>query len=107
MILRLPKILDKASCKLIEAVCAGRHLEEVVISLRGAGGEKVKFFEIMLEEVIISNYLQTASDRITTETVSLNYGKIKTTYVQQNRTDGNVGGNVCGGWDRTTTKIYS
>lgn len=45
-----------------------------------AGGDKVKYFEVLLEEVIISNYTQHANDGIPSETISLNYGKIKTTY---------------------------
>lgn len=32
------KALDKASCKLIEASCAGQHLKEVVLTLHRAGG---------------------------------------------------------------------
>lgn len=101
------KALDKASCKIIETVCAGKHLKEVILSLHRAGGDKVKYFEITLEEVIISNYSQNANDGIPTETVSLNYGRIKTTYTQQKRSDGTGAGNVSGGWDRINNKIYS
>ncbi|MBP1126290.1 MULTISPECIES: type VI secretion system tube protein Hcp [Pseudomonas] len=101
------KLLDKSSCKLIEAVCAGTHLKEVVLTLHRAGGEKLKYFEVTLEEVIISNYSQNVSDGVPTETVSLNYGRIKTTYTQQSRVDGGGGGNVSGGWDRINNKVYS
>ncbi|MGZ9708511.1 Hcp family type VI secretion system effector [Pseudomonas sp. GNP013] len=101
------KALDKASCKLIEASCAGQHLKEVVLTLHRAGGEKLKYFEITLEEVIISDYSHSAADGVPTETISLNYGRIKTTYTQQKRGDGSGGGNVTGGWDRINNKQYS
>ncbi len=71
------KSLDKSSCKLMETLCAGKHLKEVVLSLHRAGGDKVKYFEVLLEEVIISNYTQHANDGIPSETISLNYGKSK------------------------------
>ncbi|QVX16929.1 type VI secretion system tube protein Hcp [Pseudomonas congelans] len=101
------KSLDKSSCKLMETLCAGRHLKEVVLSLHRAGGDKVKYFEVLLEEVIISNYTQHANDGIPSETISLNYGKIKTTYTQQKRSDGAGEGNVSGGWNRINNKVYS
>lgn len=101
------KSLDKASCKIIEAVCSGKHLSQVVLMLHRAGGDKLKYFEITLEEVIISNYSQNANDGVPIETISLNYGRIKTTYTQQSRVDGSGAGNVSGGWDRINNKIYS
>ncbi|MNL17708.1 hypothetical protein D3C87_1388170 [compost metagenome] len=72
-----------------------------------AGGEKLKYFEIQLEEVIISSYSQVANDGVPTETISLDYGRIKTIYTQQKRTDGAGGGNVAGGWDRIANKKCS
>jgi type VI secretion system Hcp family effector len=101
------KSLDKSSCKLMETSCAGDHLKEVVLTVHRAGGEKQKYFEIVLEEVIISSYSQHANDGVPTESLSLNYGRIKTIYTQQKRTDGAGGGNVAGGWDRISNKKYS
>ncbi|MEE4811970.1 type VI secretion system tube protein Hcp [Pseudomonas alliivorans] len=101
------KTLDKSSCKLIETLCAGKHLKEVVLTLHRAGGEKIKYFEVLLEEVIISNYTQSADDGVPTETISLNYGKIKTTYTLQKRSDGSSGGNISGGWNRINNQVYA
>ncbi|MGF6088710.1 Hcp family type VI secretion system effector [Pseudomonas sp. 18173] len=101
------KKLDKSSCKLMEASCAGEHLKEVVLSLHRAGGDKLKFFEIRLEEVIISSYSQTASDGVPSESISLDYGRIKTVYTLQKRVDGAGGGNVAGGWDRISNSKCS
>ena len=101
------KFLDSASCKLMEASCAGQHLKEVRLALCRAGGDKLKYYEIILEEVIIADYTQSADDGIPIEVVQLDYGKIKTTYTQQKRIDGSGGGNIAGGWDRIGNKKHA
>ncbi|NAS62340.1 hypothetical protein CVE36_12085, partial [Pseudomonas syringae pv. actinidiae] len=55
------KYLDSASCKLMEASCAGQHLKEVKLVLCRAGTDKLKYYEVVLEEVIIADYTQSAS----------------------------------------------
>lgn len=101
------KYLDSASCKLMEASCAGQHLKEVKLALCRAGGEKLKYFEVILEEVIIADYAQEVSAGVPMEIVQLNYGRIKTTYTQQKLIDGSGGGNVAGGWDRIANRKYA
>jgi type VI secretion system secreted protein Hcp len=101
------KSLDKSSCKLMEASCAGEHLKEVTLVLSRAGTDKLKYYEIVLEEVIIADYTQNAAAGIPVEIVQLNYGRIKTLYTQQKRSDGAGGGNIAGGWDRISNKRYS
>lgn len=101
------KTLDKSSCKLMEASCAGEHLKEVTLVLSRAGTDKLKYYEIVLEEVIIADYTQNAAAGIPVEVVQLNYGRIKTVYTQQKRNDGAGGGNIAGGWDRISNKRYS
>jgi type VI secretion system secreted protein Hcp len=101
------KTLDKSSCKLMEASCAGEHLKEVTLVLSRAGTDKLKYYEIVLEEVIIADYTQNAAAGIPVEIVQLNYGRIKTVYTQQKRSDGAGGGNIAGGWDRIGNKRYS
>ncbi|MBV4520232.1 type VI secretion system tube protein Hcp [Pseudomonas sp. SWRI74] len=101
------KTLDKSSCKLMEASCAGEHLKEVTLVLSRAGTDKLKYYEIVLEEVIIADYTQNAAVGIPVEIVQLNYGRIKTVYIQQKRSDGAGGGNIAGGWDRISNKRYS
>jgi type VI secretion system secreted protein Hcp len=90
------KTLDKSSCKLMEASCAGEHLKEVTLVLSRAGTDKLKYYEIVLEEVIIADYTQNAAAGIPVEVVQLNYGRIKTVYTQQKRSDGAGGGNIAG-----------
>ncbi|KAF1310651.1 fimbrial protein [Pseudomonas sp. SG-MS2] len=101
------KFLDSANCKLMEASCAGQHLKEVRLALCRAGGDKLKYYEIILEEVIIADYTQSADDGIPIEVVQLDYGRIKTTYTQQKRIDGSGGGNIAGGWDRIGNKKHA
>lgn len=101
------KYLDSASCKLMEASCTGQHLKAVKLALCRAGGDKLKYYEIILEEVIIAEYSQSVDTGVPLEVIQLNYGRIKTTYTQQRRIDGGGGGNIAGGWDRIGNKKYA
>jgi len=101
------KFLDSASCKLMQASCSGQHFSKVTIALHRVGGDKLKYYEIVLEEVIISDYSQSANDGVPREVVQLDYGRIKTNYTQQRRNDGTGGGHVAGGWDRIKNAIYA
>ena len=100
-------LLDKASPKLYDAVCTGKHIKEVTLELCRAGGDKMKYMEVKLEQVLISRVAPygAAGDGFPSETLSLSYGKIKWTYTQQKRADGAGGGNVSAGWDLTTNKV--
>ena len=105
------KLLDKASPKLYEACCTGQHVGELLIECCRAGGDKLKYMEIKLEEVIITDVQPSAHSQgdssFPTEKIACNYGKIQWTYTQQKRTDGSGGGNVVAGWDCTANMVYS
>ncbi|WDY57892.1 Hcp family type VI secretion system effector [Pseudomonas sp. PSKL.D1] len=105
--LTFTKYLDSASCKLLQASCTGQHLKEVKLVVCRAGGDKLKYYEVVLEEVIIADYAQSAHNGVPTEVVQLDYGRIKTTYTRQQRRDGSGGGNVTGGWDRIGNKTFA
>jgi type VI secretion system secreted protein Hcp len=103
-------LIDKASPKLAEAVSSGKHITQVVIHLNRAGGDKVRYLEIVLEQALVSKVVSegaSTDEGFPSETVSLSYGKIKWTYTQQKRDDGTGGGNVATGWDLTTNKTYA
>jgi type VI secretion system secreted protein Hcp len=103
-------LLDKASPKLYEACCTGKHIKEVVIELCRAGGSKVKYMEIKLEQVLVSKVVPSGASTdagFPSEAVSFSYGKIKWTYTQQKREDGSGGGNVSSGWDLTANKTIA
>lgn len=108
--LNIVHLLDKASPKLYEACCTGKHIKEVVIELCRAGGNKVKYMEIKLEQVLVSKVLPSGASTdqgFPSEAVSFSYGKIKWTYTQQKREDGSGGGNVSSGWDLTANKTIA
>jgi type VI secretion system secreted protein Hcp len=105
----ITKHLDKASPKLYELCATGKHIANVTLELCRAGGDKVKYMEVKMEQAIISSVAPGGSsggaDNLPAESVSFNFGKIKWTYTQQKRADGSGGGNVTGGWDLTANKV--
>ncbi len=104
----ITKLLDKASPKIYEALCKGTHIKEVLIEMCRAGGDKVKYMEIKMEEVIVSNVKSAGDPKgpngFPTESVSFDYGVISWTYTQQKRADGSGGGNVATGWSLIANK---
>ena len=117
--LTVTKHIDKASAKLHELCASGKHIATVTLQLNRAGGDKLQYMEVKMEQVIISAVQATGNaagtttgnagtpDNLPVEEVSFNFGKIKWTYTQQKRADGSGGGNVTGGWDLTANKVYS
>jgi type VI secretion system secreted protein Hcp len=105
------KFIDKASPKIYDACCSGKHIKDVTIELCRAGGDKVKYMEIKMEEVIVSSVRPSGNpkgnDGFPTESVAFNYGKITWTYTQQKRADGSGGGNVTAGWSLIANKAAS
>ena len=114
--LMVTKHIDKASAKLHELCASGKHIATVTLQLCRAGGDKLQYMEVKMEQVVISA-VQAAgnataasnggTDNLPTEQVSFDFGKVKWTYTQQKRADGSGGGNVTGGWDLTANKVYS
>lgn len=102
-------LLDKASPKIYEACCTGKHINDVTLELCRAGGDKVKYMEIKLEQVLISKVEPqgTSAEGFPNENVSFSYGKIKWIYTQQKRADGAGGGNISAGWDLTANKTIA
>lgn len=102
--------LDKASPKIYEACCTGKHIKEVVLELCRSGGDKVRYMEVKLEQVLVSKVEAMGTNNeegFPAEQISFSYGKIKWTYTQQKRTDGLGGGNVNAGWDLTANKAIA
>lgn len=103
------KYLDKATPKLAEACCEGRHLKEVLLTLNRAGGsEKVEYMRFKLSEAMITSVrpggTANGAESQPLEEISFNYGKIEWTYTQQKRGDGTGGGKVASGWSVTENK---
>jgi type VI secretion system secreted protein Hcp len=107
--INITKLVDKSSPKLYEASFTGKHISKVTMSFCRSGGDKEKYLEIVMEQVLITSFTQgggTGSADFPTESLSFVPGKIKMTYTQQKR-DGKPGGNVAAGWDLTANKIYA
>lgn len=100
------KYVDKATPKLAEACCTGKHFGKVTVEVCRAGGDKVKYMEYKLSNAIVSSISQGGTgrggDEVPVEQVSFNFGKIEWTYTQQKRPDGSGGGNVSAGWNLET-----
>jgi type VI secretion system secreted protein Hcp len=102
--------IDRASPKIYEACCTGRHIDEVVIDVCRSGGQRVKYLEIRLEQVLISGVRVDGSPErngFPCETLDFSYGKIRWVYTQQKRADGSGGGNVSAGWDLTGNRCIA
>lgn len=102
------KTMDKATPKLFLECAKGTHIPSVTLELCRAGGDKLKFMEYKMTNVIISSVnvggAGGAGGGDSTESVTFNYGKIEQNYIQQKRADGTGGGNVPGGWDLQANK---
>ena len=104
------KAIDKASPRLAVAVCDGTHIQEIVVEVWQADGDKLKFMEYRMGNVTVSSvrtvgYVEGISP-LPLEEVTFNYNRIEWIYTQQKRADGSGGGNVAGGWDLVrNTKI--
>jgi type VI secretion system secreted protein Hcp len=98
----LTKELDKASPKLAEAVCKGTHFRKVEIHLARplSGGPTSTYYTCELENAVITSYHIDASteDPVPTEQLSLNFEKIKVTYIKTDP-DGRSEERVEYGWD--------
>lgn len=111
---KITKFIDKSSPKLYDSLSTGKHIKKVKFEICRAGGTQMKFYEITLEEVLISNIQISApdlrststrdEDHLPTEDIFFNYGKIEWVYTQQKRPDGSGGGNVTAKFDLTSTK---
>lgn len=103
--LTVVKTMDSASPLLFKACAKGDHIKEAVLELCRPGGDKLKYMEYKLTDVIISSVsVGGGGGGEPTESISLNYAKIQQTYTRQKREGGASGGNVPTGWDLKENK---
>jgi type VI secretion system secreted protein Hcp len=100
------KSVDKASAKLFELCCTGKHVNDATFEMfRASGDKRIKYLEFKLNDAIVSSYqIGGSGGEVATESFSLNFGKIVQTYVQQDRAGGAASGNVSAGWDLKANK---
>jgi type VI secretion system secreted protein Hcp len=99
---------SKASPKLFGACAKGEHIKEVRLEATRSGGNKQKFLEIKLSDVLVSSFLSMGSsgsgDAYPMEEVLFNFGKIEIIYTEMDSKTGNAKGNVQFQWDLKTNK---
>ncbi|MFC5458960.1 Hcp family type VI secretion system effector [Massilia niabensis] len=101
------KLADLASPILLQTCSAGKTIPKAKLEFMRADGqgERIKYFEIELENVLIGAVKPDVKEgSIIEEEVKLKFSKIKWKYTQQKVTGG-AGGNTSGGWDLATNKI--
>lgn len=101
------KFIDKATPKLFEASVTGKHIKEVIIELCRAGGDKQKYLEIRMGQVIVSDYALMEGDSFPTENITFVPGTFKILYFQQKRADGIASGTVAAGWSLIENKTIA
>lgn len=102
--LTLTKYTDKTSPTLNLYCSGGNNIKTAVLTVwqaDKADGDPILFYQIDLEDVIISSYNVSAGQGdLPIETVTLHYNKIKWTYTTHTKdSPGGKKGNVSTGWD--------
>jgi type VI secretion system Hcp family effector len=99
------KTLDKASPTLNLFCCQGKHIPKVVIELCRATGNKEKYMEYKMEDVIISSVsVGGGGGGLPTESMTFNYGKLTWNYIQTDHKTGEAKGNVEKYWNLIDNK---
>lgn len=98
--LSISKFVDKASVKLFQYCCNGKHVATATITSRKAGGTQQEYLKVYLKEVLITNVQFTGSEShaLPMESISLTFSSIKMEYHPQDE-KGQAGGAIIGGWD--------
>ena len=102
------KSLDKASPKLFAACCKGEHIPEVTLQLCRATGDKLKYMEYKMSDVMVSvvkpGGASQAGEPLPLEEVSFNYGKIELIYTATDHKTGKSAGDVTASWSVVNNK---
>jgi type VI secretion system secreted protein Hcp len=91
--LNFTKPIDKASPDLFMKLCLGTHYDEAILTCRKAGGDNpLEFLKITMSgEVFVTGIqqgLSRGSEEGGTESVSLNFSKVKVEYTEQTEKGG-------------------
>ena len=100
----ITKQLDKASPTLNLFCCQGKHIKTVDIELCRATGNKEKYMEYKMEDVIISSVSIGGGGGVPTESATFNCGKITWNYIQTDHKTGEAKGNVEKYWSLIDNK---
>ena len=103
----IAKTLDKASPKLALLCSNGQLIDEVILVLCDAEGDKNQYMEYTMTDVIISSVSVVGSagtELLPVEEVTFNYGKIQWCYTEYDSTSGKAKGDVETFWDVGTNE---
>lgn len=103
----ISKLADLASPILLQTCSAGKTIPKAKFEFMRADalGERVKYFEIELENVLVGAVVPSImGGNILSEHVSLKFSKVKWKYTQQ-KISGGLGGNTAGGWDLAANRM--
>lgn len=103
----LTKLADLSTPILMQTCSAGRTIPKARLEFMRADsqGERLKYYEIELENVIVSSIHQLVHEGdVLHDNFALKYSKIKWKYTQQ-KISGGAGGNTSGGWDLSNNRI--
>ncbi len=92
------KHIDAASPSLFMHAAEGRHIGNVQLTVRKAGGRAVDFIKIKLDDVLVSSITSAVKGDETVEHVTLNFGRIEYEYTPVGA-DGSPGTPVKFSWD--------
>jgi len=96
--INVTKKVDKSSPVLQLACANGKHIAKGKITLRKAGENPLEYLTYDMESVLVSNYSMSAAGDTPSETISLNFVKVKTEYWTQSD-KGAKGENANFSWD--------
>ena len=98
--LTFTKLVDKATPNLIRYACNGKHLGSALLTVRKAGGTALEYVKITLSDLIVTSVsLGGTGGVMLSETVTLNFNKVKFEYVPQKTAGGGGEGSIPVGWD--------
>lgn len=103
----ISKLADLASPILLQTCAAGRTIPKAKFEFMRADaqGERVKYFEIEIENVLIGAVAPSVDEGdILTEEVGFKFSKVRWKYTQQ-KISGGAGGNTSGGWDLSANRV--
>ncbi|MES2075504.1 MAG: type VI secretion system tube protein Hcp [Pseudomonadota bacterium] len=103
----IAKLADLSSPILLQTCAAGRTIPKAKFEFMRADamGERVKYFEIEIENVLIGEVSPSVDEGdILTEQVGFKFSKVRWKYTQQKITGG-AGGNTSGGWDLSSNRV--
>lgn len=101
--LSIQKLLDIASPLLVKSCASGKHIKDMLLTLRKAGEQQVEYTKMTLTDCLITSVQISAGGDLPSESVSFKFAKIKLEYWPQDA-KGKLGGVVPYEWDVATMK---